>query len=132
MAQKPLPRNFKYSMQAMPGSDDIMPSRVYDDGRFTYITIPNNREIPVVFMVSNDDSESLTNYHMECGDPDKQCSDTIVVHQVAKRFVMRLSKEVVGLWNDAYDIDGVPPKDGMAVGGGGLKRVMREDGDEQH
>lgn len=132
MAQKPLPRNFNYSMQAMPGSDEIVPSRVYDDGRFTYITVPNNREIPVVFKVSDDNSESLTNYHMECSDPAKQCSDTIVVHQVAKRFVMRLSKEVVGLWNDSYDPDGVPPQDGMTVGAGGLKRVLRGSEDEQH
>lgn len=132
MSEKAAPRNFNYSMQALPGSDEITPNRVYDDGRFTYITIPNNREIPVVFKVSADDSESLTNYHMECSDPAKQCSDTIVVHEVAKRFVMRLSKQVIGLWNDSYDPDGVPPTNGMTVGGGNLKRVIRSADDEQH
>jgi type IV secretion system protein VirB9 len=132
MGRKAPPRNFNYTMQALPGSDVIEPTRVYDDGRFTYITIPNNREIPVVFKVSDDKSESLTNYHMECNDPSQQCSDTIVVHEVAKRFVLRLSKEVVGLWNESYDPDGVPPTNGMTVGGGNLKRVIRSAKDEQH
>jgi len=51
--------------------------------------------------------------------------DTVVVHEIAKRFVLRLGDEVVGLWNDAYDMDGVPPQDGTTVDG--VKRVLRSD-----
>nr|WP_249206024.1 MULTISPECIES: hypothetical protein [Burkholderia] len=54
--------------------------------------------------------------------------DVIVVHEVARRFVLRLGKEVVGLWNDAFDVDGVPPADGTTVSG--VKRVLRSDGHE--
>jgi len=125
LAQKALPRNFRYSMQVMRHSDMIAPKRMYDDGRFTYITIPGNREMPAVFRVADDKTESLTNSHMECSNLARQCSDTIVVHEVAKRFVLRLGNEVVGLWNDAYDPDGVPPEDGMVAGNGSLRRVVR-------
>jgi type IV secretion system protein VirB9 len=54
--------------------------------------------------------------------------DVIVVHEVARRLVLRLGDEVVGLWNDAFDVDGVPPVDGTTVSG--VKRVLRSDGHE--
>jgi type IV secretion system protein VirB9 len=54
--------------------------------------------------------------------------DLVVVHELAQRFVLRLGDEVVGLWNDAYDMDGAPPKDGTTVSG--VKRVLRSRGHE--
>jgi len=119
-AQPSVIRNANYSMQVMPNSDDIAPSAAWDDGRFTYIRVPNNRRIPAIFRVAEDGSESVVDKHIE--------SDVIVVHEVAPRFVLRLGKEVVGLWNDAFDIDGVPPQDGTTVVG--VKRVLRSDGHE--
>jgi len=113
-------RNASYSMQVMPHSDDIAPVAAWDDGRFTYLRIPNNRRIPAIFRVSEDGSESVVDRHME--------GDVIVVHELAQRFVLRLADEVVGIWNDAYDMDGVPPEDGTTVGG--VKRVLRSDGRE--
>lgn len=118
--QLPQVRNTAYSMQVMPHSEDIAPTAAWDDGRFTYIRIPNNRRIPAIFRVADDDSESVVDRHME--------DDVIVVHEVARRFVLRLGKEVVGLWNDAFDVDGVPPSDGTTVSG--VKRVLRSDGHE--
>nr|WP_321893771.1 TrbG/VirB9 family P-type conjugative transfer protein [Paraburkholderia tropica] len=118
--QPPQVRNSAYSMQVMPHSEDIAPTAAWDDGRFTYIRIPNNRRIPAIFRVADDDSESVVDRHME--------DDVIVVHEVARRFVLRLGKEVVGLWNDAFDVDGVPPADGTTVSG--VKRVLRSDGHE--
>ncbi|MFM0385728.1 TrbG/VirB9 family P-type conjugative transfer protein [Paraburkholderia dipogonis] len=120
LGQPPVVRNTRYSMQVMPHSDDIAPTASWDDGRFTYIRIPNNRRIPAIFRVADDGTESAVDRHME--------DDVIVVHEVAKRFVLRLGKEVVGIWNDAYDMDGVPPHDGTTVTG--VKRVLRSDGDE--
>jgi type IV secretion system protein VirB9 len=120
LAQPPVLRNARYSMQVMPQSDDIAPSAAWDDGRFTYIRIPNNRRIPAIFRVAEDDTESVVDRHM--------VGDLVVVHEVAKRFVLRLGDEVVGLWNDAYDMDGVPPKDGTTVSG--VKRVLRSSGHE--
>ncbi|PLZ01769.1 P-type conjugative transfer protein VirB9 [Burkholderia sp. WAC0059] len=118
--QPPVVRNADYSMQVMPHSEDIAPTAAWDDGRFTYIRIPNNRRIPAIFRVADDNSESVVDRHME--------ADVIVVHEVARRFVLRLGDEVVGVWNDAFDVDGVPPSDGTTVGG--VKRVLRSDGHE--
>ncbi|MEW6342052.1 MAG: TrbG/VirB9 family P-type conjugative transfer protein [Paraburkholderia sp.] len=115
LAQPSLVRNTRYSMQVMPHSDDIAPVAAWDDGRFTSIRIPANRRIPAIFRVADDGTESVVDKHME--------NDTIVVHEVAKRFVLRLGDEVVGIWNDAYDMDGVPPRDGTTVNG--VKRVLR-------
>ncbi|WP_255631194.1 TrbG/VirB9 family P-type conjugative transfer protein [Caballeronia sp. dw_19] len=120
LGQPPVVRNTRYSMQVMSHSDDIAPTAAWDDGRFTYIRIPNNRRIPAIFRVADDGTESVVDRHME--------DDTIVVHEVAKRFVLRLGDEVVGIWNDAYDMDGVPPHDGTTAIG--VKRVPRSRGDE--
>jgi type IV secretion system protein VirB9 len=120
LGQQPVVRNTRYSMQVMPHSDDIAPTAAWDDGRFTYIRIPNNRRIPAIFRVADDGTESVVDRHME--------DDVIVVHEVAKRFVLRLGDEVVGIWNDAYDMDGLPPHDGTTVTG--VKRVLRSHGDE--
>jgi type IV secretion system protein VirB9 len=120
LAQPPVVRNARYSMQVMSHSDDIAPTAAWDDGRFTYLRIPNNRRIPAIFRVAEDGSESVVDRHME--------GDVIVIHEVAQRFALRLADEVVGIWNDAYDMDGVPPKDGTTVRG--VKRVLRSDGHE--
>jgi type IV secretion system protein VirB9 len=120
LGQAPVVRNARYSMQVMPHSDDIAPTTAWDDGRFTYISIPNNRRIPAIFRVADDGTEKVVDRHME--------DDAIVVHEVAKRFVLRLGDEVVGIWNDAYDMDGVPPHDDTTVTG--VKRVLRSRGDE--
>lgn len=120
LGQPPVVRNAAYSMQVMPHSEDIAPTAAWDDGRFTYIRIPDNRRIPAIFRVADNDSESVVDRHMK--------DDVIVVHEVARRFVLRLGDEVVGLWNDDFDVDGVPPADGTTVSG--VKRVLRSDGHE--
>ena len=91
-----------------------------DDRRFTYLRIPNNRRMPAIFRVADDGTESVVDKHVE--------GDVIVVHEIGKRFALRLAEEVVGIWNDAYDMDGVPPHDGTTVNG--VKRVLRSHGDE--
>ncbi|MEO6118826.1 MAG: TrbG/VirB9 family P-type conjugative transfer protein [Methylotenera sp.] len=103
-------RNTQYSMQAMPNSGEIAPTAAWDDGNFTYLKIPSHREIPAVFRVTADGAESMVNIHME-GDN----KDTIVIHGMAKHYVLRLSKQVVGVWNDAYDIEGVSPNNGTVT-----------------
>ncbi len=120
LAQPAAVRNARYSMQVMPNSDDIAPTAAWDDGRFTYLRIPNNRRMPAIFRVADDGTESVVDKHID--------GDTIVVHEVAKRFVLRLAGEVVGIWNDAYDMDGVPARDGTTVNG--VKRVLRSHRDE--
>jgi len=42
---KPTVMNTQYSLAEGAGSQDIVPTLVYDDGRFTYLRFPGNREI---------------------------------------------------------------------------------------
>lgn len=99
--------NCNYTMQIESESEDIRPNNTCDDGRFTYITISNNREMPAVFRINPDGTESIVNKHIEG-------RDTIVMHEVAKRWVLRLSKQVVGIWNEAFDPEGNAPIDGVS------------------
>jgi P-type conjugative transfer protein VirB9 len=115
---KPQPRNWNYSMQVGDDSDDIAPTAAYDDGRFTYLRFPNNRDFPAAFVVSPDKSESLVNSHVAPDDP-----GLLVLHRVSHQVVLRLGRSVVAVYNDSYDADGVPAKSGMTVPG--VKRILK-------
>lgn len=119
----PAPRNWNYSMQPLPGSEDITPNEIYDDGRFTFIRFSGNRELPSVFRVTSDGEEVIVDRHMKG-------RDLMVIHEMGRRFVLRLDKQVVGLWNDSFDIDGVPPVAGTVSAK--VQRITngREFGDE--
>jgi len=111
----PEPRNWSYSMEVLPGGDDITPALVFDDGRFTYFLFPPNREIPAIFYFSPLGEETRINFHME--------KDLAVVQRMGRRFVLRLGDAVVGIWNDSYDKTGVPTIEGTTVSG--ITRTLR-------
>ena len=114
---KPQVMNTQYSIAEGDGSQDIVPTLVYDDGRFTYLRFPGNREVPAVFHVLGDSSETLVNARME--------DDLLVVDRVSLRLMLRAGSAVVGLWNEAFDLDGIPPGDGTTVPG--VQRVLKAD-----
>jgi type IV secretion system protein VirB9 len=114
---KPTMRNTKYTMQVLKGAQDIAPSLVFDDGRFTYFRFANNREIPTIFVISPQGEEARINFEMQ--------GDLAVVQRMGRRFVLRLGKAVVGVWNEAFDPDGVPPEEGTTVNG--VERNLRYD-----
>lgn len=112
------PKNWNYSMQIGAGSENITPTMAYDDGRFTYLKFPNNRDFPSAFLVAADKTESLVNTHIDPATP-----DTLVLQRVSKEIVLRLGNAVVGVYNDSFDPDGVPASDGTTVPG--VKRVLK-------
>jgi len=114
---KPQVMNTQYSIGEGTGSQDIVPTLVYDDGRFTYLRFPGNREVPAVFHVLGDGSETLVNARME--------DDLLVVDRVSRKLMLRAGSAVVGLWNEAFDLDGRPPGDGTTVPG--VQRVLKAD-----
>jgi type IV secretion system protein VirB9 len=118
-SSRPVAKNWKYTMQIIGASGDIAPSLAFDDGRFTYLRFPANREIPTVFAVSPQGEESRVNFHMDPAD-----SSLIAVERMGRRFVLRLGNSTVGIWNEAFDPNGVPPSDGTTVAG--VARVLRE------
>jgi type IV secretion system protein VirB9 len=111
--------NASYSIAQGMGSDEIVPTLVFDDGRFTYFRFPNNREVPAVFHVLGDGAETLTNSRME--------DDLLVVDRVSRRLMLRAGSAVVGVWNDAFDLDGVPPTRGTTVDG--VERAIKARSD---
>lgn len=114
---RPQVMNTQYSIAEGDGSQDIVPTLVFDDGRFTYLRFPGNREVPAVFHVLGDGSETLVNARME--------DDLLVVDRVSRRLMLRAGSAVVGLWNEAFDLDGKPPGEGTTVPG--VRRVLKAD-----
>ena len=106
---EPVPRNWNYSMQVLTGGEEIAPTLVFDDGRFTYFKFPANREVPSIYYISPNAEEQRINFHME--------GDVAVVQRMGRRFVLRLGEAVVGVWNDSFDVDGVAPVAGVTVDG---------------
>ena len=114
---KPQIRNTQYSLAEGAASTEIVPTLVFDDGRFTYLKLPGNRAVPAVFQVLGDGTETLVNTRME--------DDLLVVDRVSRRLTLRAGSAVVGIWNDAFDLDGVPPQDGTTVPG--VARTMKAE-----
>jgi len=112
--------NSNYSIAEGADSQDIVPSLVFDDGRFTYFRFANNREVPAAFNVLGDGSETVVNARME--------GDLLVVDRVSRRLMLRAGSAVVGVWNEAFDLDGVPPTGGTTVAGvrRSLKAVRKQ------
>jgi type IV secretion system protein VirB9 len=108
-------RNSDYTIAEGDASADIVPTLVFDDGRFTYLRLPGNREVPAVFHVQGDGSEAVVNTRME--------GDLLVVDRVSRRLVLRAGQAVVGVWNEAFDLDGAPPEGGTTVPG--VQRRLR-------
>lgn len=117
MRAKPHVHNTDYSIAEGDDSQDIVPTLVFDDGRFTYLRFPGNREVPAVFDVLPDGTETLVNARME--------DDLLVVDRVSRRLMLRAGSAVVGVWNEAFDLDGKPPAHGTTVPG--VERLLKSE-----
>jgi type IV secretion system protein VirB9 len=116
LAAAPRIANSSYSLAIGSRSEDIVPTAVFDDGVFTYLRLPGNREIPAVFHVAADGQETLTNTRME--------SDLLVVDRVSRTMRLRLGDQVISVINEAFDLEGRSVnKTGMTVDG--VERALR-------
>lgn len=109
--------NANYAIAEGRDSQDIVPTLVFDDGRFTYFRFPGNAELPAVFHVQGDGTESLVNARM--------AGELLVADRVSRRLMLRAGSAVVGVWNEAFDLDGRPPVGGSTVAG--LRRTLKVD-----
>lgn len=112
MAKTESVKNWDYWVQ---GSKSLSPDAAYDDGRFTYLTFKGNRDIPAIFVVNEDGSESLINRHVE--------GDVVVVQTLAKKFVLRKGKSVACVFNKKFDPVGNSNGAGTTVPG--VERVIK-------
>lgn len=77
------PRNWRYSAQ---GAAALEPDGVYDDGRETYLRFEGNREIPAVYLVASDGTESLV--------PKDVRGELVVVHAIGRELRLRQGSQV--------------------------------------
>ena len=84
-------RNIAYTYT---GSRELLPSVVFDDGRFTYFRWPVDTTTPAVFAIAPDGTESLVNYSWRDGYE--------AVEQVAPRFSLRDGKTVTTVINEGW------------------------------
>ena len=64
-----------------------------------------------------DGSGTLVNSRME--------DDLLGVDRVSRRLMLRAGAAVVGVWNEAFDLDGMPPSGGTTVSG--VQRVFKAE-----
>ncbi|EJF76701.1 P-type conjugative transfer protein VirB9 [Bartonella sp. DB5-6] len=95
------PRNWAYTAQ---GSVTLEPSSVYDNGKTTTFTFPNNQEIPAIYIVSSDGTESLV--------PKTTKGNMVIVHAISSKFTLRHGRNVLCIFNEAYQQQGINPNTG--------------------
>ena len=89
------PRNLDYWYCGHP---DLKPVYAADDGVRTWLRFAARAELPAVFVRNDDGTESLLNFNIENGD--------VVVHRVARRFIVRRGKLTGCIVNAGYSGSG--------------------------
>jgi type IV secretion system protein VirB9 len=118
---QPMVRNANYSKQTTPKSEEIAPSVVFDDGRFTYFRYPKNREIPAIFAIGPAGEEIRVNTHAArlSADPEnpkaRVTNDYLVVQRLSKKFILRLGTAVVNIINEDFDSYGIETWNGTTT-----------------
>ncbi|RJY07864.1 P-type conjugative transfer protein VirB9 [Parashewanella spongiae] len=91
---KPQVKNQNYFYK---GDESILPMQAFDDGRFTYLTFSQKQDLPTVYTVATDNSESIVNSHINPHFP-----NTLVVQRVVKQLVLRRGNTVLCLFNKGF------------------------------
>jgi len=86
-------RNADYIMQ---GSTAIQPSEVSDNGQFTVMRFPNQRELPAFFVVNPDGSEAIASFDVR--------DEYVVLHGVYRTIRLRRGLEVLCIHNQKTDL----------------------------
>jgi len=109
-------RNWHYSAQ---GSRVLQPDAIYDDGKVTTMRFAGNREIPAIYMVQSDGSETLVPWDA------RESGESVVVHGLARQFRLRRGGEVICIFNEAYDPVGINP--GTGTTSPSVERIIRPE-----
>jgi type IV secretion system protein VirB9 len=81
------------------GGAALRPVFASDDGVHTRLRFAANADLPAIFVRNEDSSESLLNYSMSGGD--------VIVHRVARRFILRRGKLVGCVVNQGFAGGGI-------------------------
>lgn len=107
-------RNYDYWLA---GALEVSPTEAYDDGRFTRLVFSKNRDMPAVYAVDSEGAESLVNSNVE--------GNTIVIHRVFRKLIMRKGSYVACVVNKSFDFDKGNDNDTGTISGD-VKRFVRE------
>lgn len=110
-------RNFEYSAQ---GSRALQPDAVYDDGKVTVMRFAGNRPVPAIYMIRDDGTESLVPNDV------RDSGRAVVLHGLARQFVLRSGKDVLCVYNERFDPVGVNPATGTTSPS--ISRELAQDG----
>jgi type IV secretion system protein VirB9 len=98
------PRNFAYAVQ---GASALQPSEVSDNGRFTLLRFPANQPLPALYQVDGDGTESLVPFDVR--------GEFVVIHAVVPQLRLRRGREVLCIYNEAYEPYGRNPGTGTSA-----------------
>jgi type IV secretion system protein VirB9 len=118
---KPAVRNVAYSVKAQGKATSILPTIIFDDGRFTYLKFPKASEVPAVFAVDANGQEIRVAFHAErlLADPHAPDatveSDYLVMRRIARSFRLRLGDLVAEIINDKFDAEGIETHNGTTT-----------------
>lgn len=85
--------NFNYSISHIKGTQSIIPIKVFDDGRFTYLQFNKvNSDFPAVFLVNHKGHESLINF--------RTVDDYLIIERIGSVFTLRNGSDTVCLFNE--------------------------------
>ena len=73
------------------GANELQPKSMHDNGRHTFMTFSASGVLPAVFVIEPDGTESVADFHVD--------GDTLVVHQIGQRFILRRGQLVAGITN---------------------------------
>lgn len=93
------PKNWHYKARMAPGSADIAPSFVYDDGTNTYLGYEKIKSMPSVFQYKSRDNEMIVNSNIRAYN---RKFKLLVINKIAPVFVLRQDNKVVGIYNLSY------------------------------
>lgn len=96
-------RNYRYTVQ---GASELQPSEVSDNGRFTVLRFPANQAVPAIYAVTGDGTESLIPFDVR--------GEFVVVHSVERTLRLRRGRDVLCIFNEAYQPYGVSLGTGTA------------------
>ncbi|WP_336278608.1 P-type conjugative transfer protein VirB9 [Bartonella sp. CB175] len=92
--------NLNYTMS---GHKDIAPINAWDNGRITYFKFSANMDMPSIYLVDTEGNESLIPRTIV-----GNSNNIIAVHKVNPKWLIRLGRRVLAVFNESYDPNGVP------------------------
>lgn len=98
-------RNLAYEVQ---GASSLQPSEVSDNGRFTVLRFPANQPVPAIYQVEPSGTESLVPFDVR--------GEFVVVHDVVRELRLRRGREVLCIYNRAFEPYGTNTATGTAAG----------------